>query len=43
MERAKPAVVNVVAYVADGGQGFMRILATQNQGAFREITLADVK
>jgi hypothetical protein len=42
-ERAKPAVVNVVAYVADGGQSFMRDLATQNQGAFREITLADVK
>jgi ABC-type arginine transport system ATPase subunit len=42
-ERAKPSVVNVVAYVADGGQSFMRDLATQNQGAFREITLADVK
>ena len=42
-ERAKPAVVNVVAYVADGGQSFMRDLATRNQGAFREITLADVK
>lgn len=42
-ERAKPLVVNVVAYVADGGQSFMRDLATQNQGAFREITLADVK
>jgi hypothetical protein len=42
-ERTKPAVVNVVAYVADGGQSFMHDLATQNQGTFREISLADVK
>jgi hypothetical protein len=39
----RPAVVNVVAYLADDGQAFMRDLAKQNQGTFREITLADVK
>jgi ABC-type arginine transport system ATPase subunit len=42
-ELPRPTVVNVVAYLADGGQPFMRDLAKQNQGTFREITLADVK
>ncbi len=34
----KPAIINVVAYLADSGQKFMNDLATQNQGSFREIT-----
>jgi hypothetical protein len=33
----KPAIINVVAYLADGGQNFMEELAKQNQGSFREI------
>jgi hypothetical protein len=41
--RSKPAIVNVVAYLADSGQRFMRDLAEKNAGSFREITLADVK
>ena len=32
-----PAVINVVAYLADGGQKFMADLAAQNQGSFKEI------
>jgi hypothetical protein len=34
----KPAIINVVAYLADSGQKFMEELARQNQGSFREIT-----
>jgi hypothetical protein len=34
----KPAVINVVAYLADSGQKFMQDLAQQNQGSFKEIT-----
>jgi hypothetical protein len=34
----KPAIVNVVAYLADSGQKFMQDLAQQNQGSFKEIT-----
>jgi hypothetical protein len=30
-------VINVVAYLADGGQKFMADLASQNQGSFKEI------
>lgn len=33
----KPAIINVVAYLADSGQKFMEELAKQNQGSFREI------
>ncbi len=33
----KPAIINVVAYLADGGHMFMQELAKQNQGSFREI------
>ena len=33
----KPAIINVVAYLADSGQKFMEELARQNQGSFREI------
>ncbi len=33
----KPAIINVVAYLADSGQNFMEQLAKQNQGSFREI------
>lgn len=33
----RPAVINVIAYLADGGQKFMQDLASQNQGAFKEI------
>ena len=33
----RPAVINVVAYLADGGQKFMDDLAKQNQGSFKEI------
>ncbi len=33
----RPAVINVVAYLADGGQKFMADLAAQNQGSFKEI------
>ena len=33
----KPAVINVVAYLADSGQKFMQDLASQNQGSFKEI------
>jgi hypothetical protein len=40
---SKPVIVNVVAYLADNGQRFMRDLAEKNAGSFREITLADVK
>ena len=33
----RPSVINVVAYLADGGQKFMADLASQNQGSFKEI------
>jgi hypothetical protein len=33
----RPSVVNVVAFLADGGFQFMQDLATQNQGSFKEI------
>lgn len=33
----KPAVINAVAYLAASGQQFMKDLAAQNQGSFREI------
>ena len=33
----RPAIINVVAYLADGGQKFMSDLAAQNQGSFKEI------
>lgn len=36
-ELPRPAVINVVAYLADGGQKFMADLASQNQGSFKEI------
>jgi hypothetical protein len=38
----KPVVINVVAYCADSGQKFMKDLAQQNQGAFREVNPKDV-
>ena len=36
-ELPRPAVVSVIAYLADSGQKFMRDLAEQNQGTFKEI------
>jgi hypothetical protein len=36
-ELPRPAIVNVIAYLADSGQKFMRDLAEQNQGTFKEI------
>jgi hypothetical protein len=33
----RPAVINVVAYLADSGQKFMQDLASKNQGSFKEI------
>lgn len=33
----RPAVINVIAYLADSGQQFMQALADQNQGSFKEI------
>ena len=33
----KPAIINVVAYLAASGQAFMKELAAQNQGSYREI------
>ena len=33
----RPAVINVIAYLADSGQQFMKDLAEQNQGSFKEI------
>jgi hypothetical protein len=33
----RPAVINVVAYLADSGQKFMQELAARNQGSFKEI------
>jgi hypothetical protein len=33
----RPAVINVIAYLADSGQDFMKALAEQNQGSFKEI------
>ena len=36
-ELPRPAVINVVAYLADSGQQFMKDLAEQNQGSFKEI------
>ena len=33
----RPSVINVIAYLADSGQDFMRALAEQNQGSFKEI------
>lgn len=39
----KPAIINTFAYLADGGQRFMRELAEKNGGKFREINPKDVK
>ncbi len=36
-ELPRPAQIHVVAYLADGGQAFMKSLAEQNQGSFKEI------
>ena len=33
----RPSVINVVAFLADGGLKFMQDLAEQNQGSFKEI------
>jgi hypothetical protein len=33
----RPAQIHVVAYLADSGQAFMKALAEQNQGSFKEI------
>ena len=33
----RPAVINVVAYLADSGQKFMQELAARNQGSYKEI------
>lgn len=33
----RPAIINVVAYLADSGQAFMQELAGKNQGSFKEI------
>jgi hypothetical protein len=33
----RPSVINVIAYLADSGQEFMKTLAEQNQGSFKEI------
>ncbi|MEQ1853548.1 MAG: hypothetical protein ABMA01_18370, partial [Chthoniobacteraceae bacterium] len=33
----RPSVINVVAFLADGGLKFMQEMATQNQGSFKEI------
>jgi hypothetical protein len=33
----RPVVINVIAYLADSGQDFMKVLAEQNQGTFKEI------
>lgn len=33
----RPAMINVVSYLADGGQKFMAELASQNQGSYKEI------
>jgi len=35
--RSKPVVINAVAYLADSGQKFMKDLATNSVGSFREI------
>jgi hypothetical protein len=42
-ERAQPAVINVVAYLADSGQKFMRELAQHNRGVYREVNPRDLK
>ncbi len=34
---ARPAVINAVAYLSEGGELFMRELAKQNNGTFREV------
>jgi hypothetical protein len=36
-ELPRPAQIHVVAYLADSGQAFMKALADQNQGSFKEI------
>jgi|GEM_PF-5315720 len=36
-ELPRPAQIHVVAYLADSGQAFMKSLAEQNQGSFKEI------
>lgn len=36
-ELPRPAQIHVVAYLADSGQAFMKTLAEQNQGSFKEI------
>jgi hypothetical protein len=33
----RPSVINVVAFLADGGLKFMQEMAQQNQGSFKEI------
>jgi hypothetical protein len=40
---AKKTSINAVAYLADGGQKFMRELAEKNGGTFREVNPRDVK
>jgi hypothetical protein len=42
-DRAKPAAINSVAYLADNGQKFMADLAKQNSGSFREINPKDAR
>ncbi|MDB6172270.1 MAG: hypothetical protein JWL59_1581 [Chthoniobacteraceae bacterium] len=39
----RPAIINAIAFLADGGQKFMKDLASQNLGGFREIKPKDVK
>jgi hypothetical protein len=41
--RAIPASVHSIAYLADGGQKFMRELAERNGGSFREVNPSDLK
>lgn len=41
--RSKPVVINAVAYLADSGQKFMKDLATQSAGSFREINPRDAR
>jgi len=37
----KPATVNAVAFLAEGGQKFMKSLAEKNQGVFRKVNPGD--
>jgi hypothetical protein len=38
----KPAAIHAIAYLADGGQKFMRDLAEKNYGTFREVNPQDI-